>query len=63
MARDFRGVVPRMLAKVISAATVGIDAVRIIIEVDTGNGLPRFTMVGLPDAAVREAYSRVRSAL
>jgi magnesium chelatase family protein len=55
-----------MLAKVWSAATFGIDAVRITIEVDAGGrspGLPNFTMVGLPDAAVREAYSRVRSAL
>ncbi len=53
-----------MLAKVWSAATFGIDAVRITIEVDASRGeMPRFTMVGLPDAAVREAYSRVRSAL
>lgn len=52
-----------MLSKVLSAATFGIDAVRIVIEVDTGGGMPAFTMVGLPDAAVRESYARVRSAL
>src|SRR3979411_2137831 len=54
-----------MLAKVWSAATLGIDAVRIIIEVDAGgySAQPGFTLVGLPDAAVRESYSRVRSAL
>ncbi|HVT44939.1 MAG TPA: YifB family Mg chelatase-like AAA ATPase [Thermoanaerobaculia bacterium] len=52
-----------MLAKVTSAATFGIDAVRIIIEVDASGGLPGFTMVGLPDAAVREAYARVRAAM
>ncbi|HYM62150.1 MAG TPA: YifB family Mg chelatase-like AAA ATPase [Thermoanaerobaculia bacterium] len=54
-----------MLAKVWSSATLGIDAVRIIIEVDsrTCTGQPGFTLVGLPDAAVRESYSRVRSAL
>ena len=52
-----------MLSKVWSAATLGIDAVRIVIEVDSGLGQPGFTLVGLPDAAVREAYSRVRSAL
>jgi magnesium chelatase family protein len=63
MARDFRGSQDVMLAKVSSAATFGIDAVRIVIEVDAGRGLPGFTMVGLPDAAVREAYSRVRSAM
>ncbi len=55
-----------MLTKVWSAATLGIDAVRIIIEVDGGHGhsaQPGFTLVGLPDAAVRESYARVRSAL
>ena len=54
-----------MLSKVWSAATLGIDAVRIVIEVDAGgmSAQPAFTLVGLPDAAVREAYSRVRSAL
>src|SRR5947207_7816132 len=54
-----------MLSKVWSAATLGIDAVRIVIEVDCGgySAQPGFTLVGLPDAAVREAYSRVRAAL
>jgi magnesium chelatase family protein len=53
-----------MLAKVWSAATLGIDAVRIVVEVDARKAeKPGFTLVGLPDAAVREAYARVRSAL
>ena len=53
-----------MLSKVWSAATCGIDAVRITIEVDARMAQqPGFTLVGLPDPAVREAYSRVRSAL
>jgi len=53
-----------MLSKVWSAATCGIDAVRIIIEVDARMAQqPGFTLVGLPDPAVREAYSRVHSAL
>src|SRR5436305_6675758 len=53
-----------MLAKVWSAATLGIDAVRITVEVDAVKyGQPKFIMVGLPDLAVREASSRVRSAL
>ena len=54
-----------MLSKVWSAATLGIDAVRIVIEVDGGgySQQPGFTLVGLPDTAVREAYSRVRAAL
>ncbi len=55
----------QMLSKLWSAATLGIDAVRITIEVDAGgySQQPGFILVGLPDAAVRESYSRVRSAL
>jgi magnesium chelatase family protein len=53
-----------MLSKVWSAATLGIEAVRIVVEVDTRNAQqPSFWLVGLPDSAVRESYSRVRSAL
>lgn len=53
-----------MLSKVWSAATLGIDAVRIIIEVDARHAQqPGYTLSGLPDPAVRESYSRVRSAL
>ena len=53
-----------MLSKVWSAATLGIEAVRIIVEVHVRQAQqPGFTLVGLPDAAVREAYSRVWSAL
>ncbi|HEX8410747.1 MAG TPA: YifB family Mg chelatase-like AAA ATPase [Thermoanaerobaculia bacterium] len=53
-----------MLAKVWSAATLGIEAVRIIIEVDARHAQqPGFSLVGLPDAVVRESYSRVWSAL
>jgi magnesium chelatase family protein len=53
-----------MLSKVWSAATLGIDAVRIIVEVDARpTQQPSFRLVGLPDAAVRESYSRVSAAL
>lgn len=53
-----------MLAKVISAAVVGIDAMPIEVEVDIASqGLPSFTIVGLPDKAVEEAKERVRSAI
>lgn len=53
-----------MLSKVWSAATHGIEAVRIVVEVDARNGnQPGFALVGLPDSAVRESYARVRSAL
>lgn len=53
-----------MLAKVLSAAVLGLDAVPIEVEVDIASqGLPSFTIVGLPDKAVEEAKERVRSAI
>lgn len=52
-----------MLAKVHSCAVVGLDAEPIDIEVDIASGLERVTLVGLPDAAVRESGERVRAAL
>lgn len=52
-----------MLARVHSAATSGIDGRVLDVEVDVSGGLPHFTIVGLPDATVREARERVRSAL
>lgn len=53
-----------MLAKIWSAAIVGLDAVPVEVEVDIASqGLPSFTIVGLPDKAVEEARERVRSAL
>ena len=52
-----------MLAKVLSAAIVGLDAHLIEVEVDISGGLPQFSIVGLPDATVRESRDRVRAAL
>ncbi len=53
-----------MLARVSSAAILGLEAVGIDIEVDVSNqGLPSFTIVGLADKAVEEAKERVRSAI
>ena len=52
-----------MLARIHSAATLGIDARVLDVEVDVSSGLPAFSIVGLPDASVREARERVRSAL
>ncbi|HEX9981783.1 MAG TPA: YifB family Mg chelatase-like AAA ATPase [Thermoanaerobaculia bacterium] len=54
-----------MLSKIWTAATLGIDAVRIVIEVDARGyeQQPGFTLVGLPDAVVRESIPRVRSAM
>lgn len=53
-----------MLAKVFSAAVVGLDAVPVEVEIDiAAQGLPNFFIVGLPDKAVEEAKERVRSAI
>lgn len=53
-----------MLSKILSASVVGIDAHLVEVEVDiTSRGLPHFSMVGLPDAAVKESRDRVRAAL
>ncbi|HET6724844.1 MAG TPA: magnesium chelatase domain-containing protein, partial [Gammaproteobacteria bacterium] len=51
------------LARVFSRAQAGIDAPAVTVEVHLSNGLPALTMVGLPEAAVRESKDRVRSAL
>lgn len=53
-----------MLAKITSGATVGLDATLVDVEVDIAEqGLPSFTIVGLPDKAVEESKERVRSAI
>lgn len=53
-----------MLARVWSAALVGIEAVRVGVEVDVAaGGLPGVAVVGLPDTAVQESRERVRTAL
>ena len=52
-----------MLAKVNGATILGIDGYLVDVEVDVAQGLPNFDIVGLPDAAVREARERVRSAV
>ena len=52
-----------MLAKVSSCAVVGLGGEVVEVEVDISQGLPAFSIVGLPDAAVQEAKERVRSAV
>jgi magnesium chelatase family protein len=52
-----------MLAKIFSGATVGLNATLVDVEVDIADGLPSFTIVGLPDKAVEESKERVRSAV
>lgn len=52
-----------MLAKVLSATLLGIEGALVDVEVDISNGLPSFTIVGLPDQAVQESRERIRSAI
>ena len=52
-----------MLAKITSGCVVGLDGYRVDVEVDLSLGLPGFSIVGLPDAAVQESKERVRAAL
>jgi magnesium chelatase family protein len=54
---------PCMLAAVASATLTGAVGRSVLVEVHVSNGLPGFTIVGLPDAAVREARDRVRAAI
>jgi magnesium chelatase family protein len=57
--RPFSG----MLATVASAALSGAVGRPVSVEVHISNGLPGFTIVGLPDASVSEARDRVRAAI
>lgn len=52
-----------MLARLRTAALFGVEACPVHVEVDVSFGMPSFTMVGLPDASVRESRDRVRSAI
>jgi magnesium chelatase family protein len=52
-----------MLASLRSAAVFGVDAYAVHVEVDVSFGFPSFSMVGLPDATVRESRDRVRAAI
>ena len=52
-----------MFARVYSGGLLGIDGYRIEVEVDVSSGLGQIFVVGLPDAAVKEAQERVRSAI
>jgi magnesium chelatase family protein len=51
------------LAVLYSRALNGMDAPEVVVEVHLANGLPSFTIVGLPEAEVKESKDRVRAAL
>lgn len=52
-----------MLATIPSSTLEGLDGARVSVEVHVADGLPAFTIVGLPDASCREARDRVRAAI
>lgn len=52
-----------MIAKIKSFALNGLTGIPVEVEVDAGNGLPAFDLVGLADTAVKEARDRVRTAI
>jgi magnesium chelatase family protein len=52
-----------MLARIRSAAVLGVDAYPVDVEVDISNGVPSFSTVGLPNGAVKEGRERVCAAL
>lgn len=52
-----------MFAKVKSQGVYGINTFDVTVEADISSGLPRFDVVGLPDAAVKESRERVRASI
>ena len=52
-----------MIATIPSATLLGVDGRPVTVEVHVSNGLPGFTVVGLPDTSCRESRDRVRAAL
>ena len=50
-------------AKIKSSGLLGIDGYIVDVQTDISNGMPAFEIVGLPDAAVKEAKERIRSAI
>ena len=52
-----------MVAQINTVAFQGVDVLDVDVQVQISNGLPAFTIVGLPDKAVGESRERVRAAL
>ncbi|MCD7872640.1 MAG: YifB family Mg chelatase-like AAA ATPase [Clostridiales bacterium] len=52
-----------MFAKAKSLGIIGMDSFSVVVEADLSRGLPRFDIVGLPDAAVKESRERVRASI
>ncbi len=52
-----------MLTTLNAAALIGIDAIRVAVETNVTGGIPSFTVVGLPDNAIRESRERILTAV
>jgi len=52
-----------VFARVYSFGVHGLNGFPVTVEADISGGLPQFTIVGLPDSAVKESADRVRSAV
>lgn len=52
-----------MIVKIISSIVIGIDSYPVDVEVDISPGLPQFSIVGLPDAAVKKNKDRIKAAI
>ncbi|HUL00074.1 MAG TPA: YifB family Mg chelatase-like AAA ATPase [Nitrospirota bacterium] len=52
-----------MIVKIISSTVIGIDSHPVDVEVDISPGLPQFSIVGLPDTAVKESKDRIKAAI
>ena len=52
-----------MIVKIISSTIISIDSYPVDVEVDISPGLPQFSTVGLPDAAVKESKDRIKAAI
>ncbi|MEE9500380.1 MAG: YifB family Mg chelatase-like AAA ATPase [Candidatus Omnitrophota bacterium] len=52
-----------MIAKLLSCSVIGIDAYKVDVEVDIAQGLPAFSIIGLPDTAIRESRDRIKFAI
>ena len=51
-----------MLSRIYSSGIIGIDGFEVVVECSSFDRIPRFDLIGLPDAAVKEAKNRVQSA-
>ena len=52
-----------MLVRVLASTLIGIDALPVEVETDISQGLPSYTLVGLPGGSVREGGDRIRAAI